>query len=95
MRAVWQWPCALIALLLSGFAGLRSLPGDGVVLDEPETRVVVSVAKVALAESGQAATYALPLPITASAIPVARPLLAAQRPASALRMGSARGPRAP
>lgn len=95
MRAVWHWPCALIALLLSGLGGLRSLPGDSCVHDEREARQVVSVVEVA----PQAAAADRDLPRRSAGLaPVRdhdpRPT-AVTVVSTVLRQGSALGPRAP
>lgn len=95
MRAVWHWPCALIALLLSGLGGLRSLPGDSCVHDEREARQVVSVveaaAQAAAADSEAPSRQAGLAPIRG---PSPRPA-AVTVVSTVLRQGSALGPRAP
>jgi len=101
MIALWRWPCALLALLLSGFGGLRALPADERAADEAE-RVVVSrpaptdvVVLPQLARAGWPAWLAprLGLAIVEENSLVAD--VAGWRPAPSQLRGSAGGPRAP
>jgi hypothetical protein len=94
MRRVWQWPCALIALLLSVFAGLRSLPGDSRVLEDAETRLVVAVVETAATEQRRPRAQRIDQTVSVW-VPTVHTHFEAVRPHTVLRMGSARGPRAP
>lgn len=101
MLALWRWPCALIALLLSGVGGLRSLPADERSSDEAE-RVVVSrpaadgivagVMQTAVAGDVTVVPWALD---AGTASETAAPTPSAWRPATCQRRGSAGGARAP
>ncbi len=109
MIALWRWPCALLALLLSGFGGLRALPADERAADEAE-RVVVSrpvparldcVDLPRLARLDQAWTAAFlsaPLPADRLSLPASAGGVGGVEgwhPAPSLRRGSAGGARAP
>ncbi len=101
MIALWRWPCALLALLLSGFGGLRGLPADERAADEAE-RIVVSrpapTDVVVLPQLARVRGPAWSAPRLSPAIPAeTRPLANDEgwRPAPSRRRGSAGGPRAP
>jgi hypothetical protein len=97
MHAVWRWPCALIALLLSGFGGLRSLPADDRAADEAE-RVVVT--RPAVETESVVAGAEVPIERDVARLVVGtvdQPCLSWVAPVAVtwLRLGSALGARAP
>jgi len=108
MIALWRWPCALLALLLSGFGGLRSLPADERAADEAERVVVSRSAPTAAAvvdlprlarwghhQDWSAAFLSAALPADRLSSPAWAAGAEAWRPAPSLRRGSAGGARAP
>lgn len=100
MSAFWRWPCALLALILSGVGGLRSLPTDDRSSDEVDRHIRVVIER-ALEQAGAGDVFVLssrtawvPSSIITVAVSMV-PQVTAHWIQPGYRLGSARGARAP